>query len=175
MNIFGFRPFKGRFNLGNSDDIPTNTYGTLIGAVKQVDENLSVFSFRNNNGTAQYSMDDGATWKNFSSGAVLVGTYSANTSIDVSAYGATSADQFMLVPYTSKSSSSRGAVATQQGNYWLDAEFTFYSGSLSLTNSTLSISLPSVTSYAYVKSVQGTAGSQSTSAKIPCRLYFIAN
>lgn len=36
MNIFGFRPFKGRFNLGNSDDIPTNTDGTLIGAVKQI-------------------------------------------------------------------------------------------------------------------------------------------
>ena len=24
MNIFGFRPFKGKFNLGNSDDIPEN-------------------------------------------------------------------------------------------------------------------------------------------------------
>lgn len=35
MNIFGFRPFKGRFNLGNSDDIPTNPDGTLIGAVKR--------------------------------------------------------------------------------------------------------------------------------------------
>lgn len=41
MNIFGFRPFKGRFNLGNSDDIPTNTDGTLIGAVKQINSDLS--------------------------------------------------------------------------------------------------------------------------------------
>lgn len=35
MNIFGFRPFKGRFNLGDSDDIPTNDDGTLIGALKR--------------------------------------------------------------------------------------------------------------------------------------------
>ena len=41
MNIFGFRPFKGRFNLGNSEDIPTNTDGTLIGAVKKINNNLS--------------------------------------------------------------------------------------------------------------------------------------
>ena len=41
MNIFGFRPFKGRFNLGNSDDIPTNTDGTLIGAVKKINSNLT--------------------------------------------------------------------------------------------------------------------------------------
>lgn len=40
MNIFGFRPFKGRFNLGNSDDIPTNTDGTLIGAVKEINNDL---------------------------------------------------------------------------------------------------------------------------------------
>ena len=41
MNIFGFRPFKGRFNLGNSDDIPTNQDGTLIGAVKRINSDLS--------------------------------------------------------------------------------------------------------------------------------------
>ena len=36
MNIFGFRPFKGKFNLGNSDDIPENQDGTLIGSIKQI-------------------------------------------------------------------------------------------------------------------------------------------
>ena len=40
MNIFGFRPFKGKFNLGNSDDIPTNNDGTLIGAIKQINTHL---------------------------------------------------------------------------------------------------------------------------------------
>lgn len=44
MNIFGFRPFKGRFNLGNSDDIPTNDDGTLIGAIKQINTHLTANS-----------------------------------------------------------------------------------------------------------------------------------
>ena len=41
MNIFGFRPFKGKFNLGNSDDIPENQDGTLIGSIKQINTALS--------------------------------------------------------------------------------------------------------------------------------------
>ena len=40
MNIFGFRPFKGKFNLGDSDDIPENQDGTLIGSVKQINTAL---------------------------------------------------------------------------------------------------------------------------------------
>ena len=40
MNIFGFRPFKGKFNLGNSDDIPENQDGTLIGSIKQINNDL---------------------------------------------------------------------------------------------------------------------------------------
>ena len=40
MNIFGFRPFKGKFNLGNSDDIPENQDGTLIGSIKQINASL---------------------------------------------------------------------------------------------------------------------------------------
>ena len=41
MNIFGFRPFKGKFNLGNSDDIPENQDGTLIGSIKQINTALT--------------------------------------------------------------------------------------------------------------------------------------
>ena len=41
MNIFGFRPFKGKFNLGNSDDIPENQDGTLIGSIKQINTALN--------------------------------------------------------------------------------------------------------------------------------------
>lgn len=42
MNIFGFRPFKGKFNLGNSDDIPENQDGTLIGSIKQIKSALTM-------------------------------------------------------------------------------------------------------------------------------------
>ena len=41
MNIFAFRPFKGKFNLGNSDDIPENQDGTLIGSVKEIKSALT--------------------------------------------------------------------------------------------------------------------------------------
>ena len=41
MNIFAFRPFKGKFNLGDSADIPENEDGTLIGAVKEVKSALT--------------------------------------------------------------------------------------------------------------------------------------
>ena len=44
MNIFGFRPFKGKFNLGNSDDIPENQDGTLIGSIKQINTALTANS-----------------------------------------------------------------------------------------------------------------------------------
>ena len=51
MNIFGFRPFKGKFNLGNSDDIPENQDGTLIGSIKQINnkliDNTYVLSIKN--------------------------------------------------------------------------------------------------------------------------------
>ena len=85
MNIFGFRPFKGKFNLGNSDDIPTNQDGTLIGSIKQINNDLSVFSFRNNDGQAQYSMDNGETWVDFKN---PVGTLSitANGTYNVAEY-----------------------------------------------------------------------------------------
>ena len=66
MNIFGFRPFKGRFNLGNSDDIPTNNDGTLIGAIKQINTHLiasndAPFRFGYDSNTEQYGyiIDEG--------------------------------------------------------------------------------------------------------------------
>ena len=61
MNIFGFRPFKGKFNLGNSDDIPENQDGTLIGSIKQINTaltdkaDLSAITANNNVYQASYS------------------------------------------------------------------------------------------------------------------------
>lgn len=48
MNIFGFRPFKGKFNLGNADDIPENNDGTLIGSVKEIKSALTNVANRTN-------------------------------------------------------------------------------------------------------------------------------
>ncbi len=71
MNIFGFRPFKGKFNLGNSDDIPENQDGTLIGSIKQINNDLSVFSFRVNEGSPEFSIDGGTTWSSLGGGSVI--------------------------------------------------------------------------------------------------------
>ena len=85
MNIFGFRPFKGKFNLGDADDIPTNQDGTLIGSIKQINNDLSVFSFRDNEGQAQYSMDNGETWVDFKNPAGTL-SITANGTYNVADY-----------------------------------------------------------------------------------------
>ena len=72
MNIFAFRPFKGKFNLGDSADIPENEDGTLIGAVKEVKSALSDFKFRDNNGVAEYSIDGGTTWNKIGGGGMIL-------------------------------------------------------------------------------------------------------
>lgn len=53
-------------NSGTTLVVGTNvSVVTVGGELTQINNDLSVFSFRNNNGTAQYSMDDGSTWTNF--------------------------------------------------------------------------------------------------------------
>lgn len=87
MNIFGFRPFKGKFNLGNSDDIPTNNDGTLIGAIKQINTHLTAsndapfrFDYDSNSDKYGYVINEGGadTFFPFSGSAngtlVIVGT-----------------------------------------------------------------------------------------------------
>ena len=63
MNIFGFRPFKGKFNLGNSDDIPENQDGTLIGSIKQINNDLTAsndttFKFKYDLSTQKYGYEN---------------------------------------------------------------------------------------------------------------------
>lgn len=142
--------------------------------VGQLNSDLSDFSFRNNNGTAQYSMDDGVTWKNFSQGAVLIGTYSSNTTVDVSAYGATSVNQFLLVPSSSTSSSATPVgFSAQQANYIVYADLSISPGSLSLSGTTLSVTLPSATATGKVGIAPTYLGTTSTTKRIPCRVYFV--
>ena len=101
MNIFAFRPFKGKFNLGNSDDIPENQDGTLIGSIKEIKSALTDFSFRVSGGKAQYSVDGGTTWNNLGGGGMRCVKYGTVTGIQqtvsVSGLGFSSANDYVVI------------------------------------------------------------------------------
>lgn len=111
MNIFGFRPFKGRFNLGNADDIPNNQDGTLIGSIKQINNDLSVFSFRDNEGQAQYSMDNGETWVDFKNPAGTL-SITANGTFNVADYASAEVKVQPSVAYAATSGMYSGGSFT---------------------------------------------------------------
>ena len=136
MNIFGFRPFKGKFNLGNSDDIPTNDDGTLIGAIKQINTHLTAnndapfrFGYDSNTGKYGFITNEGGadTFNPFSSGGVIkVGSAStANTQIDISSrpdYSTFTVNNFLVVE------KSDGTVSATTYGYNGNARTTYFTG-----------------------------------------------
>ena len=108
----------------------------------------------------------------FKDGAVLIGTYSSDTSINVSAYNPTSASQFLLVP------TSKSEISTSPGNSYNTPQVwgfaSMIDGSLSLSENTLTISLPTLK----VRAGFGDGAdylwktSQNT-ASIPSKVYYI--
>lgn len=110
----------------------------------------------------------------FKNGAVLVGEYSSNTTVNVSAYSPTSANQFVLVP--SSEAQNFNALDYQNGRsiYKIQANFYFYLGTLTLNGDNLSVTLPKVKAVAYGINSGGTvAMTTTTEGYIPCKLYYI--
>lgn len=187
MNIFGFRPFKGKFNLGNSDDIPTNPDGTLIGALKRkigtesgtvgeyTTKTIEKISYDDTHKKLILKVNGADTPVPFSSGAKLVGTYAANTTVDVSAYGATNINQFLLVPYQTASGSGWNSAYSDASTINNNLSVTFTIGSLSLSGNTLSITLPVASSYSLNSNSGGYFLNTSASKSLPCKLYFVGD
>lgn len=136
MNIFGFRPFKGKFSLGNSDDIPTNDDGTLIGAIKQINTHLTAsndapfrFDYDPDTDNYGYIVDEGGadTFHPFSSGGVkkIGSVTTANTQIDVSSnpgHSTFTVNNFLVVE------KSDGTVTATTYGYNGNARTTFFTG-----------------------------------------------
>ena len=77
-------------NSGTTLVVGTNvSVVTVGGELTQINNDLSVFSFRNNNGTAQYSMNNGSTWTNFKNPVGTKYIYS-NGTYDVTNYASAS-------------------------------------------------------------------------------------
>ena len=104
----------------------------------------------------------------------LVGTYSSNTTVNVSSYGATSASQFVLVPSSANSTSNHQTPNTNQylGHYYNGVSVSI--GSLRLSGTTLTVTLPTATgTSSCINASGGTFASGSASVSIPCKVYYI--
>ena len=90
--------------------------------------------------------------------STLIGTYTEDTTINVSIYEMSDATKFVLVPISSADVKSTGTTPYA----W------FYTGTLTLENGTLTVSLP------YVRvGAASTATTYWYSKKIECELYYI--
>ena len=125
MDAFGHKADKSKVNIG-----------------EMLTANDKEFYFDYQNGEYGFNTDPdrgAATFIPFKSGgAVLIGTYSANTTIDVSAYGATSADQFLAVCDTTKQNHISTATASSGG---FNATADYYPPSMTMSNSNLTVNV----------------------------------
>lgn len=116
----------------------------------------------------------------FSSGAKLVGTYSNDTTINVSSYGASSASQFLAVSTSSKSISGYGS-----SNSWSsDLQELYLSGSytppsLSMNGNVLSITPATISASSYLTELNNwqkpVRVSTSNSTTLPTKLYYVGD
>lgn len=103
-------------------------------------------------------------------GAKLVGTKYSNGTFDVSAYGATSASQFIAV--CSSSSSASGQVHALQACYVTC--YAYYTPpSLSLSGNTLNVTCGKVR--AYSPGISGQAGGFDQTSNLTTKIYFVGD
>ena len=130
------------------------------------------------NGKMGY-LDPNGNFKGFSGGAIYLGEYSANTTIDVSALGATSADQFLFVDGSKNTSGSNTG-------YFYEREYGAVRGNASitpptatLTNGTLNLTVGvlhmDATAYTTYYSSWEARCSTSQNVAIPCKVYYVGD
>ena len=104
----------------------------------------------------------------------LVGQYSSDTTINVSSYYASSANEFLLVPITSGNTSVASSTAdTPEYTTW-GLSLGFTQGTLSLSGNNLSIILPKVTGISgLTQASHHYANTLAGDKSVPCNLYYV--
>ena len=97
------------------------------------------FAYDTTKGKYGYTID--GTFYPFSGGAIYLGQYSANTTIDVSDLGATSADQFVMSCPTNDSWSRTGSSGAYTGWSSLSASCSYTAPTLALNDGVLAITV----------------------------------
>lgn len=122
----------------------TNEQNTEINQLNNdLTANTKKFQFAYDNTKSKYGYTIDGTFYPFSGGgAIYLGQYSADTTIDVSDLGATSVDQFLIVCPTNGSASGyyQGAAI-----YNVSASATYTAPTITLANDTLTLTVGKVT------------------------------
>ena len=134
--------------------------------------NADEFYFDYQNGKYGFNTDPdrgASTFHPFKKGAIYLGEYSANTTINVSALSPESAAQFLLVPSQNASTNSTYA----QGPYYdVGSRVAFTNGTLSLSGNTLTVTLPTALGSAVIN---GYADHNTVTVTIPCKVYYVGD
>lgn len=164
-------------NFGANDINSTNTkVNSHETSISQINSNLTAnakkFNFTYDSTKQKYGYTIDNEFHPFSKGAVLIGTYSSDATIDVSAYGLTSASQFLAVCDTDTNTSAEWGNG-QEGNFgmgWLHAQAKYIAPTKSLSGSTLSLTVGKMT-----YSSQAPSGSGTATKKLPTTLYYVGD
>ena len=162
------------------DNIESAFVGEEIGALEiktaSLESNLTAnnksFKFDYDSTKQKYGYTVDGVFYPFRKGAILVGTYSADTTIDVSDLGAESANQFLAVCDTSSNVSNEWGNG-QEGSYgmgWVHASANYTAPTKSLSGNTLTLT---VGKYYYQASAPSGGGNRTTN--LSTKLYYVGD
>ena len=160
---------------GDIEDIQNNVE-SIRTSINTIQSNLTAnskkFKFAYSSSKGKYGYEINGQFYPFSNGAVLIGTYSSDTTINVSAYGATSSSQFLAVCDTDTNTSAEWG-SGKEGNFgmgWLHAQAKYIAPTKSLSGSTLSLTVGKMT-----YSSQAPSGSGTATKKLPTSVYYVGD
>lgn len=133
---------------------------------QQLTANTKLFQFAYDETKQKYGYTIDGEFRPFSGGAIYLGEYSADTTIDVSALGATSADQFLAVAQSIDTGTQGFGNIPASGR---SNRVIYTKEQMTLSNGILSLTLP----IAKADSVAYNAFPKQTS--VPCKVYYVGD